>query len=123
MPVSNENERLVIIRHAPFSSNALREGLDVALVAAAFGQVVNLLFMGQGVLALVKEQATGAPGQKATLPTIDMLEMYDIDQLLVTARDLEALNLNADKLVDGVTIITDNELPELLNRHSNVLNF
>lgn len=121
--MSNENERLVIIRHAPFSSNALREGLDVALVAAAFGQVVNLLFMGQGVLALVKEQTAGAPGQKATLPTIDMLEMYDIDQLLVPRQALEALNLNADQLVDGVTIITDNGLSELLNRHSNVLNF
>lgn len=121
--MSNENERLVIIRHAPFSSNALREGLDVALVAAAFGQAVSLLFLGQGVLALVKEQTAGAPGQKATLPSIDMLEMYDIDQLLVPKQSLDALNLEVTQLVDGVTVVPNGALTELLNRHSDVLNF
>lgn len=121
--MSHEHERLVIIRHAPYSSNALREGLDVALVAAAFGQVVNLLFLGQGVLALVKEQAVGAPGQKATLPTIDMLDMYDIDQLLVPQSALEVLHLQLDQLVDGVTVMADERLPELIQRHSYVMNF
>ncbi|WP_404377788.1 sulfurtransferase complex subunit TusC [Vreelandella aquamarina] len=119
----NEHERLVIIRHAPFSNNALREGLDVALVAAAFGQPVSLLFLGQGVLALLKEQAAGAPGQKATLPTIDMLEMYDIDQLLVPESALEAFNLDVAQLVDGVTIVPEAQLPSLLGRYHQVLNF
>ncbi|MFI2819712.1 sulfurtransferase complex subunit TusC [Vreelandella piezotolerans] len=121
--MSHENERLVIIRHAPYSSNALREGLDVALVAAAFGQTVSLLFLGQGVLALLKEQKTGAPGQKATLPTIDMLEMYDIDQLLVAQSALDALHLQVDQLVEGATVVADEGLPELLHRHSHVMNF
>ena len=121
--MSHEHERLVIIRHAPYSSNALREGLDVALVAAAFGQTVSLLFLGQGVLALLKEQAAGAPGQKATLPTSDMLEMYDIDQLLVPQSALDALNLQAAQLVDGATVVADDTLPELVQRHSYVMNF
>lgn len=121
--MSHEQERLVIIRHAPYSSNALREGLDVALVAAAFGQTVSLLFLGQGVLALLKEQKTGAPGQKATLPTIDMLEMYDIDQLLVPQSALDALHLQVDQLVEGATVVADAGLPELLHRHSQVMNF
>ncbi len=121
--MSSASNRLVIIRHAPFSSNALREGLDVALVAAAFGEAVSLLFLGQGVLALMKEQGGGAPGQKATLPTIDMLAMYDIDQLLVPQQALETLNVNVEQLVDGVTVIADHTLPELISRHSHVLNF
>ncbi len=118
-----ENERLVVIRHAPYSSNQLREGLDVALVAAAFGHTVSVLFLGQGVLALVKGQTTGAPGQKATLPTINMLEMYDIDNLLVPAEALQALNLSKDQLVEGVTAISSSELPSLFQRYASVLNF
>lgn len=114
---------LVIIRHAPHSSNLLREGLDAALVAAAFGQPVHLLFMGQGILALKKDQGSGAPGQKATLPTIDMLEMYDIDKLWVVEETLQRMVLSADSLVEGVTLIAEHEVPELLQQHTKILNF
>ncbi|BBI51167.1 hypothetical protein HORIV_35880 [Vreelandella olivaria] len=114
---------LVVIRHAPHGSNWLREGLDAALVAAAFGQPVQLLFMGQGIMALLKEQGSGAPGQKATLPTIDMLEMYDIDKLWVAEGALQSMNLSADSLVEGVTLIADKEVPGLLHQHTKILNF
>lgn len=114
---------LVIIRHAPHSSNWLREGLDAALVAAAFGQPVHLLFMGQGIMALLKEQGSGAPGQKATLPTIDMLEMYDIDKLWVPGGTLQSMRLSSDVLVEGVTLIADHDIPGLLQQHAKILNF
>lgn len=114
---------LVIIRHAPHGSNWLREGLDAALVAAAFGQPVHLLFMGQGIMALLKEQGSGAPGQKATLPTIDMLEMYDIDKLWVAEGALQGTHLSTDSLVEGVTPIADQEIPRLLQQHSKIFNF
>ncbi|MFB9867951.1 sulfurtransferase complex subunit TusC [Vreelandella sulfidaeris] len=114
---------LVIIRHAPYSSNWLREGLDAALVAGAFGQSVHLLFMGAGVMALLKEQGTGAPGQKATLPTIDMLEMYDIDQLWVPEETLQRLQMSSDLLVEGVTLIKEEQIPELMQQHATILNF
>ncbi|MGM0831290.1 sulfurtransferase complex subunit TusC [Halomonas qinghailakensis] len=121
--MARANEQLIVIRHAPYSSNALREGLDVALVAAAFGQSVSLLFLGQGVLALLKEQKSGAPGQKATLPTIDMLEMYDIENILVPLETLMAFNIRAEQLVEGVTLVTTAEIPELFQRYPYVLNF
>ena len=114
---------LVIIRHAPHGSNWLREGLDAALVAAAFGQPVHLLFMGQGIMALLKEQGSGAPGQKATLPTIDMLEMYDIDKLWVAEGALQSMKLSANALVEGVTLIADKDVPGFLHRHPKILNF
>ena len=45
--MSYEHERLVIIRHAPYSSNALREGLDVALVAAALAKRLVYCFLAR----------------------------------------------------------------------------
>ncbi|MGQ7263122.1 sulfurtransferase complex subunit TusC [Vreelandella sp. V005] len=121
--MATPNALLVIIRHAPHGSNWLREGLDAALVAAAFGQPVHLLFMGQGILALMKEQSSGAPGQKATLPTIDMLEMYDIDKLWIAEEALQALYIATDMLVNGVTVIAERDIPDLLQQHTNILNF
>ena len=53
---------LVILRHAPHGSSWLREGLDTALVAAAFGQRVTLLFAGEGVLALLDRSDSRAAG-------------------------------------------------------------
>ncbi|GEN26989.1 hypothetical protein HVA01_06350 [Halovibrio variabilis] len=114
---------LVVIRHAPHSSNWLREGLDAALVAAAFGQPVHLLFMGQGIMALLKEQGSGAPGQKATLPIIDMLEMYDIDALWVSEEALQGLRIRQDLLVDGITPVPAQEIPMLFQQHAKILNF
>ena len=114
---------LVIIRHAPHNASWLREGLDAALVAAAFGQSVRLLFMGEGALALCKEQQAGAPGQKASLPTIDMLEMYDIDQLNVPERTLDELNIGLESLVDGVSTLTDAQVKALFSQNRPILNF
>ncbi|WP_249975694.1 DsrE family protein [Vreelandella olivaria] len=118
-----QNERLVVIRHAPYSSHCLREGLDAALVAAAFGQKVSLLFLGQGVFALLKDQAVGAPGQKSTLPTIDMLAMYDIEQLMVPLNELDALNISVDKLVAGIAVVPSQSLPDLFQRYTHILTF
>ncbi|WP_447528888.1 DsrE family protein [Vreelandella sp. TE19] len=115
--------RLIALTQAPFQSNALREGLDVALVAAAFGQSVKLIFMGQGALALVKSQKAGAPGQKAVLPTIDMLEMYDIEELLVPESSLEQLGLAPSQLVPAARVISDEALAALYQDSSTTLHF
>lgn len=121
--MDKSEDLMVIIRHAPHNSNWLREGLDAALVAAAFGQSVRLLFMGQGALALCKEQQAGAPGQKATLPTIDMLEMYEIDQLNVPDQTLEELNIPLASLVNGVTPLSESQVKALFSQPRPILNF
>ncbi|CAM3970482.1 sulfurtransferase complex subunit TusC [Vreelandella rituensis] len=114
---------LVILRHGPYGSSWLREGLDVSLVAAAFGQKVSLMFLGEGVLALMPGQAKGAPGQKATAPIIDMLAMYDIDRLLVCSDDLQRMGLQADELCAAVEVISGENVSAELDRHRSVFNF
>lgn len=115
--------RLITLSRAPYDSNALREGLDVALVAAAFGEPVTLLFQGQGVLALVKDQAAGAPGQKAVHPILAMLEMYDIDELLVAEGSLLRLGLTAEQVIPAARVIEDATLPALYRDARDILHF
>ncbi|WP_420841555.1 sulfurtransferase complex subunit TusC [Halomonas urmiana] len=114
---------LVILRHAPHGSSWLKEGLDAALVAAAFGQRVSLLFMGEGVTALMPGQGPGALEQKGTAATLEMLEMYDIETLLVDAQALSALGLSADELMLDVDPVSAEALAEALAAHRLVLTF
>ncbi|MAX32184.1 MAG: sulfurtransferase complex subunit TusC [Halomonadaceae bacterium] len=118
-----KGDLLVILRHAPHGSSWLREGLDAALVAAAFGQRVSLLFSGDGVLALMPHQQAGALGQKGTHGVIDMLAMYDIETLLVDAHALTSRGLSAEDLMLPVSLVEGDALPKLLDRHPLVLNF
>lgn len=123
MSDTTDNSMLVVLRHAPHGSSWLREGLDVALVGAALGKKVHLLFLGDGVLALTTGQQHGPLGQKGTHPTLDMLEMYDIDMILVDDKALTQRGLTADDLQLPVSLIDDATLPEIFARHSSIYNF
>ncbi|QTF91081.1 sulfurtransferase complex subunit TusC [Halomonas sp. BM-2019] len=122
-PIAEGEALLVILRHGPHGSSWLREGLDTALVAAAFGRPVTLLFLGEGVTALLPGQQTGALGQKGTAPTLEMLEMYDIDTLLVEAEALERFGFAADELMLPIRRVEREALPALMASHRLVLTF
>jgi tRNA 2-thiouridine synthesizing protein C len=120
---NSARDLLVILRHGPHGSSWLREGLDAALVAAAFGQRVSLLFMGEGAAALVPGQQRGPLGQKGTAATLEMLEMYDIETLLVEEQALLNLGLAADDLMLEVEVVSAGPLSDLLSAHRQVLTF
>lgn len=119
-PVS---ELLVILRHAPHGSSWLREGLDAALVAAAFGRRVSLLFMGEGVTALCRHQGPGPLGQKGTAATLEMLEMYDIDSLWIEMAALERLGLYTEDLMLPAQPVSSDQLAAMVAAAPLVLTF
>lgn len=119
----DDNDLLVILRHGPHGSSWLREGLDAALVAAAFGRRVSLLFMGEGVTALLTGQQVGPLGQKGTATTLEMLEMYDIETLLVEEQGLACLGLSSDDLMLEVECLSPTALARVLCGHRLVLTF
>lgn len=120
---TSQKSILVVLRHAPHGSSWLREGLDTALVGAALGQRVSLLFLGDGIDALVKGQQKGPLGQKGTHPTLDMLAMYDIDNVLVDADSLVVRGVSSEELQIPATLVEASELPSLFATHSTIFNF
>lgn len=118
-----ESELLVILRHGPHGSSWLREGLDAALVAAAFGRKVSLLFMGEGVMALCRGQESGPLGQKGTAATLTMLEMYDIDSLWVETAALQRLGLSTQDLMLPTRPVTSETLAIMIAAAPLVLTF
>lgn len=123
MTAHGSSDLLVILRHGPQGSSLLRDGLDAALVAAAFGQRVSLLFMGEGVMALVDDQQSDPLGQKGTSATIDMLSMYDIETILVEQAALEHVGLAPSDLMLPVSLLSGSILSSLPASHRVVLTF
>ncbi|WP_069383715.1 sulfurtransferase complex subunit TusC [Halomonas caseinilytica] len=118
-----DGDLLVILRHGPHGTSWLREGLDAALVGAAFGRRVALLFMGEGVLALLDGQGAGAFGQKGTSPTLEMLEMYDIETLYVEGPAMARYGIAQQDLLLAPVALEDTAIAELVERHALVLTF
>ncbi|MGQ4879828.1 sulfurtransferase complex subunit TusC [Billgrantia sp. LNSP4103-1] len=114
---------LVVLRHAPHGGSWLREGLDAALVGAAFGQSVSLLFQGDGVLALAKGQGPGPLGQKGTAATLDMLTMYDIESLFFDEDALSRFGLSQRDLQLPAAGADPGVITELFAGHRLVLIF
>lgn len=123
MTAQCSSDLLVILRHGPHGSSLLRDGLDAALVAAAFGQRVSLLFMGEGVLALVDDQQPDPLGPKGTSATLDMLSMYDIETILVEETALEHVGLAPSDLMLPVSLVSGLTLSSLPTSHRLVLTF
>lgn len=118
-----QGDLLVILRHGPHGSSLLREGLDMALVAAAFGRRVSLLFMGTGCTALVANQGQGPLGQKGTQATLSMLEMYDIETLLVESEAMHALGLEASDISLPVIEVSPAQIQTAMTAHRLVATF
>ncbi|MCV6591209.1 MAG: sulfurtransferase complex subunit TusC [Marinobacterium sp.] len=114
---------LIINRRAPYACNQAREGLDTALTTAIFEQPVSILFLSDGVWQLLKDQNPAELGQKNLAANLQVLPMYDIEQLYVCAEALDDRNLSIDQLAVPVTPLRHNEIKVLIQQYDHVLTF
>lgn len=132
---------LYIFRRAPHGTNYAQEGLEVALIGAAFDQHVCLAFVDDGVFQLVAEQDTRAIGSKNFSATYRALSDYEVRAVYVereslaqrglTDNDLLLIN-NTDETTDNndghggkslIKIIDTTELRALIAQVDVIFNF
>ena len=114
---------LLICRHAPYGQSLAREALDVALTAATFDQPVAMLFMGDGVLQLVKSQRPAAIAQKALDKQLAALPLYDVETIYVEAEALLARGLTPADLALPVQALHGDDIARQIDAHDIVLGF
>lgn len=114
---------LVHCRRPPYGSSLAREAIDVALAAAAFDQVVTMLFSGDGVWQLLADQNPQELGAKNHARLLQSLPLYDIDRLYVAGSDLQQRQLDPAQLVLAATVVQDEQLRELIASADQVFNF
>ncbi|WP_421863000.1 sulfurtransferase complex subunit TusC [Motiliproteus sp.] len=114
---------LLVLRHAPYSGLNAREGLDAALTAAAFEAPLSLLFVGDGVYQLLREQQPTQLPAKDLSKTLPALAMYDIERLYVAAHDLQLRGIKPEQLVVEVELLDDEQAAQLFHQHRHILSF
>lgn len=118
------NKRILFVNnHAPYGSSLAKESLDALLASSAFDQDLSVLFCGDGVFQLLKQQAPEAIEQKNLSKTLPVLEMYDIDQLFVQSSALNARGLTSDDLCIDAKPLSDEQITSLTQQQDCVLSF
>lgn len=93
---------MFIHRRAPHGGNYAQEGLEVALISAAFEQQVSLAFIDDGVFLLKAGQNAAALGMKNFTAAFGALGDYEVRRVYVEAESLAKRGLAADDLMPVV---------------------
>ncbi|MEW6120089.1 MAG: sulfurtransferase complex subunit TusC [Pseudomonadota bacterium] len=110
-------------RKAPHGTVYALEGLEVVLITAAFDQDVSLVFTDDGVYQLMKGIDTKGIEVKDFSKTYRALEGYDIEKLYVDRTSMEARGLTEDDLIVDVSVLSDDEMKNLMAEQDVVISF
>ena len=112
---------LIVVRHSPYGSSLARASVDLALAMGAFEQEFEVLFMGAGILQLVKDQHSEALGSKNVGKTLSSLPMFDKEYVYADAAALAQFGLDEAELVLPVRLLSEQQLAGFLNDCDHVL--
>ena len=99
-------------RTAPYGTVYALESLEVVLIAAAFEQEVQLVFIDDGVYQLTKGQSTDGIGMKNFSKTYAALGDYDVNQIYIDEQSLKDRGLTMDDLQELVYEDEDDDWAE-----------
>lgn len=111
-PAGTVKKFMYINRRAPHGTNYAQEGLEVALIGAAFDQDVSLAFVDDGVFQLKTAQDTGGIGLKNFTAAFRALGDYEVKRLYVERESLERRGLSAGDLMPLVYEDEDDDWAE-----------
>jgi len=121
-----KNTIAFVFRSAPFASSAGREGVDAVLATTAYTDEVGVFFMADGVYHLRSGQQPALLDAKDHLSMLKLFNLYDINQIFVSAESLESRHLDIHQLIDiGCSIVplAQAVFSETLRHYAIVLTF
>ena len=110
-------------RKAPHGTVYALEGLEVVLITAAFDQDVSMVFTDDGIYQLMKGIDTKGIEVKDFSRTYRALEGYDVEKLYVDQASLDARGLTEDDLIVDVTVLSVDEMANLMVEQDVVISF
>ncbi|NTU88268.1 MAG: sulfurtransferase complex subunit TusC [Chlorobiaceae bacterium] len=115
--MENENVKKImhVLRHAPHGTIYSYEGLEMILIMAAYEQDLSVVFIGDGVYAIKKNQDTAGIGIKGFAKTFMALDGYDVEKLYVDRLSLEERGLSEEDLLVDVEVLDSSEIGALMN--------
>ncbi|UZE97897.1 sulfurtransferase complex subunit TusC [Alkalimarinus alittae] len=123
MSSNNAKQVLVILSSSPYGGSLAKEAIDYCLAAAAFEQNIQLLFTGDSVLQLLKDQQPTGISQKNISKMLSALPIYGVDQFYVEQSALSCYGLEHAPLCLPATPVTSHQMSALLADANITLNF
>ena len=117
------NTVAVLMRKAPYGSVYTAEGFRSMMGIGVFEMDVNVVFVDDGVYALVKGQNPEALDMKPLGDGFSMLPDFGVTKFYVHDQSLSERALTADDLVIDVEIVNDADVARLLESSGIVLPF
>jgi len=114
---------LIVVRRAPYGSSLSRASLDAALALAAFEQLVDILFMGDGVLHLLPDQMSSNIGVKNVGKLLSSLPLYDIDAVYLDASAAEQYQVDTANTPVTAQRLDNADIQRLLAEYDHLLGF
>jgi tRNA 2-thiouridine synthesizing protein C len=123
--MSNNANKLTAILNAkgPYSNNAGKDALDIALIFGSFEQPISLFFQGDGVYQLMQGQNGTIISVKDYLKTFAAFEFYDIENVYICQESLSQRSLSVDFHIEQVQVLAKTDFSDKLAAHHTVLRF
>ncbi len=121
-PSANRAARrvMVVLRDPPHGGARARERIDLVLMALALELEVSIVFLGAGVLQLLRPDA-GADSVHDHGAALGSLPLYGIHGVYAEAEALRRYRIDPDALRLPVTVLGAAELGALIHRQDRLL--
>ncbi|MBN1279970.1 MAG: sulfurtransferase complex subunit TusC [Chlorobium sp.] len=121
--MENEHVKKImhVMRHAPHGTIYSYEGLEMILIMAAYEQDLSVVFIGDGVYAIKKNQDTAGIGIKGFAKTFMALDGYDVEKLYVDRVSLDERGLSEEDLLVDVEVLDSSEIGALMNEQDVII--
>jgi tRNA 2-thiouridine synthesizing protein C len=114
---------LIVCSYAPNTGNLAKEALDATFALAAFDQSVCVYFSGEGIWQLLAAQQINLTTGKAINNSWQAASLYEINKLYVSAEELIKRSINANELIEGIKVISAEEVSNIMTKQDLVLSF
>lgn len=104
----------IVMRKAPYGSVYSAEGIRAIMGLGVFEMDVQVLFLDDGVYAMVKGQDPEALDMKPLGAAFAMLPEFDVTDFYVHEPSLQERGLTTEDLVMDVKLVDDGALADIL---------
>jgi len=117
------NKVAVLMRKAPYGSVYTAEGFRTIMGIAVFEMDISVVFLDDGVYALLKNQQPGKLDMKPLGDGFPMLEEFGVRKFYVHGESLSERGLGVDDLVVPAEVVSGERIAEILAESGKVLPF
>ncbi|WP_299016782.1 sulfurtransferase complex subunit TusC [uncultured Photobacterium sp.] len=112
-----------VFHSAPHGTSSGREGLDAVLATSAYSEDINVFFVGDGVLQLLKAQQPELILCRDYIATFKMLELYDIENVYVCQQSLNERGIDSSQLLIDVEVLEQDDITAKLHQCQRILSY